>query len=298
MSSVLLNGQVIDSHEAVISVFDHGFLYGMGVFETFRTYGGGRPWLLERHAARLAAGCRALGIDYVPDAGRMREGVAALLAANHLADGYIRWSVSAGGAGAVGLPQAAYAAPQEIVYAKALAPDDPAGRPGKLLRRLQLRRSSAEGGPNEPRLKSFHYMNNILAKRELQAAGAGPGVEGLFLDHRSHVCEGTVSNVFWLSNGVLYTPSVETGALPGITRAYVMEMAEEAGIAVREGGYDFDELARADEAFLTNSVQEIVPIHALEDERGAVLREFPGAGATTRAWMRQYRSRAERGDHE
>src|SRR5690606_29013511 len=139
MSSVLLNGQVINSHEAVISVFDHGFLYGMGVFETFRTYGGGRPWLLERHAARLAAGCRALGIDYVPDAAKVREGVAALLAANGLTDGYIRWSVTAGDAGtAVGLPQAAYAAPREIVYAKALAPDEPDSRPGKLLRLLRL----------------------------------------------------------------------------------------------------------------------------------------------------------------
>jgi len=297
MSGVLLNGQVIDNSDAVISVFDHGFLYGMGVFETFRTYGGGRPWLLERHAARLAAACRALGIDYVPDANRMREGVAALLTANGLSDGYIRWSVSAGDAGAVGLPQTAYAAPQEIVYAKALAADDPDSRPGKLLRLLRLRRSSPEGGPHALRLKSFHYMNNILAKRELQAAGAGPGAEGLFLNGSSHICEGTVSNVFWLSNGALYTPSTETGALPGITRAYILEMAAEAGIVVREGGYDIDELVRADEVFLTNSVQEIVPVNALADEHGAVLREFPGAGATTRAWMRQYRSRAERGEH-
>lgn len=297
MSSVLLNGQVIDSHEAVISVFDHGFLYGMGVFETFRTYGGGRPWLLERHAARLAASCRALGIDYVPDAERMRDSVAALLAANGLSDGYIRWSVSAGDAGtAVGLPQAEYAAPQEIVYAKALAPDEPDSRPGKQLRLLRLRRSSPEGATDEPRLKSFHYMNNILAKRELQAAGAGPGVEGLFLDRQSRVCEGTVSNVFWLSGGVLYTPSIETGALPGITRAYVLDMAAEAGILVREGGYGFNEMMRADEAFLTNSVQEIVPVDAIADEQGIILREFQGAGETTRAWMRQYRSRAERGE--
>lgn len=297
MSGVLLNGQVIDSQEAVISVFDHGFLYGMGVFETFRTYGNGEPWLLERHAARLAEGCRALGIGYVPDVGRMREGVAALLAANRLAEGYIRWSVSAGGAGPVGLPQAAYSAPQEIVYAKELFPDLPDSRPGKALRLLRLRRNSVEGYPDTPRLKSFHYMNNILAKRELQAAGAGLGVEGLFLDSRGRVCEGTVSNVFWLSNGVLHTPSTDTGALPGITRAFILQMAAEAGIAVREGEFEYEELARADEAFLTNSVQEIVPITVLADEQGAVLREFPGAGAMTRAWMREYRSRAERGEH-
>ena len=170
-------------------------------------------------------------------------------------------------------------------------------RPGKLLRLLQLRRSSIEGGANTPRLKSFHYMNNILAKRELSAAGAGPGVEGLFLNGSGHVCEGTVSNVFWLMNGALYAPSPETGALPGITRAYVQEMAAEAGMLVQEGCYDFDQLAQADEVFLTNSVQEIVPVTALADEQGTVLREFPEAGSATRAWMRQYRLRAERGEH-
>lgn len=288
---VLRNGQVMSSHEAVISVFDHGFLYGMGLFETFRTYGG-QPWLLERHAARLAAGCRLLGIDYEPDLDRMRDGVGRLLEANGLTDAYIRWSVSAG-EGAVGLPAGDYVQPEEIVYAKELQPDHPHTRPSKTLRLLNLRRNSTENG--KVRLKSFHYMNNILARRELAASGAGPGAEGLFLDEKGHVCEGIVSNVFWLKDGILYTPSTESGALPGITRDYVLHLAALFGVPAREGLFPVHEAAEADEMFLTNSIQEIVPVAALEDQEGRLLRKFGTgqAGPMTQIWMHRYRSSAE-----
>ncbi|WP_276357767.1 aminotransferase class IV [Cohnella caldifontis] len=288
---VLRNGQVKDSAEAVISVFDHGFLYGMGLFETFRTYGG-QPWLLERHAERLAAGCRELGIAYRPDVESMRADLGRLLGANGLSDAYVRWSVSAG-TGAVGLPAGDYENPEIIVYAKALASDEPATRSPKSLRVLRLRRSQPENG--RARLKSFHYMNNIVAKRELVQAGAGSGVEGLFLDGAGHVCEGIVSNVFWLSDGVLYTPSPETGALPGITRAYVLEMAALFGVPAREGRYGLEEAAGADEMFLTGSVQEIVPVAELQDDEGQVLRRFGTgqAGPMTRVWMERYRRAAE-----
>lgn len=294
MNYVLWNGQLKEREEAVISVYDHGFLYGIGLFETFRTYGG-KPWLVERHAARLAEGCRQLGIRYEPNPLHMRDSVDRLLAANGLADGYVRWSVSAG-EGMLGLPTGPYEQPREIVYAKPLPPDDPMQRTAKTLRLLRLRRSSPESG--EFRLKSFHFMNNMMGKRELLAAGAEPTVEGLFLDGLGHVCEGTVSNVFWRSNGVLYTPSLDTGALPGITRQYVLEMASANGTTVREGRYALEELAKADEAFLTNSVQEIVPVVALVDADGNVVRRFGTgtAGPTTREWMLQYRRSAEGGD--
>jgi 4-amino-4-deoxychorismate lyase len=163
--NVLLNGQLKDRNEAVISVFDHGFLYGMGLFETFRTYGG-EPWLLDRHAARLYEGCRTLGIAYQPDIPRMRTGIASLLKMNGLGDAYIRWSISAG-EGAVGLPSGTYETPREVVYAKELPADQPQTRAGTSLRLLHVRRNAPEGAI---RLKSFHFMNNILAKRELTAA--------------------------------------------------------------------------------------------------------------------------------
>jgi 4-amino-4-deoxychorismate lyase len=288
--SVLWNGQLKASKEAVISVFDHGFLYGMGLFETFRTYNG-EPWLLERHASRLADGCRRLGIAYEPDPERIRGGITRLLAEQGLEDGYIRWSVSAG-EGAVGLPSGPYETPVEIIYAKALASDDPDTRPGKTLRLLKLRRNTPE---TDVRLKSFHYMNNILAKRELGSSGAAPAAEGLFLDERGRVCEGIVSNVFWLKGGVLYTPSPASGPLPGITGAYVLALAAQSGFEVREGEYRWKDLAKADEVFLTSSIQEIVPVSELQDDRGGTVRDFgPKPGEQTRRLMLSYRQNAER----
>ena len=291
---LLLNGEIVEENEAVIPVSDHGFLYGMGLFETFRTYGG-KPWLLERHAARLGAGLRELGIAYEPDAARMREALARLLAANGMTDAYVRWSVSAGSE-ILGLPSGTYRRPAEIVHVKELAPDKPGTRAAKTLRLLKLRRSGPENGSF--RLKSFHFMNNILAKRELAAAGAGPGTEGLFLNGVGHVCEGIVSNVFWLRGGILFTPSLECGPLPGITRGFVLEMAAGFGVEVREGAFRLDDLARADEVFMTNSVQEIVPVNLLENEAGEPIGRFRSdeAGSLTRQWMAAYRAQAEKGE--
>ncbi|MCD9026313.1 aminodeoxychorismate lyase [Cohnella silvisoli] len=290
---LLFNGQLTDSKEAAISVFDHGFLYGMGLFETFRTYNG-LPWLLDRHAARLAKGCEMLGITYATDLQRMEQSVVSLLKANGLADGYIRWSVSAG-EGAIGLPIDAYDKPNEIVYAKELAADHPSTRKGKTLRLLKLPRSTPEGSF---RLKSFHYMNNIVAMRELIGSGAELGTEGLFLDGTGHVVEGMVSNVFWVTNGELYTPSPQTGLLEGITREYVLEMAANRGISVKEGLYSWQDLLKADEVFLTNSIQEIVPVTMIENERGE--GRHPGhqsqAGPLTLRLMTDYRNAAEKGE--
>ncbi|HEY8529290.1 MAG TPA: aminotransferase class IV [Paenibacillaceae bacterium] len=288
---VLVNGQLKNREEAVISVFDHGFLYGMGLFETFRTYGG-RPWLLERHAARLVRGCRMLGIAWEPDPERMRADIGRLLEANGLADGYIRWSVSAG-EGEIGLTADPYLRPTEVIYAKALPPDGwPSSRPGKTLRLLRLPRSTPE---SPVRMKSFQYINNMLGKRELAESGAGPGTEGLFLDPQGHLCEGLVSNLFWLAGGTLHTPSTDTGALPGVTRDFIMDMARTSGVAVREGRYVPDDLRRAEEIFLTNSIQEIVPVTRVEDEEGKPLWSG-GTGPATRRWMEEYRRMAEKGE--
>lgn len=285
---LLLNGQLIDSKEAVISAFDHGFLYGMGLFETFRTYRGG-AFLLERHAARLQAGCRMLGIAYMPDPMRIQREIDRLLAANELTDGYIRWSLSAG-EGAIGLPAELYHEPTEIVYIKPLPADDPKTRSAKSLVLLDTLRSTPE---TPVRLKSFHYMNNIVAKRELTASGAPTGAEGLFLNARGEVVEGMVSNVFWIRGGELYTPAIETGLLPGITREFVIELAVESGLQVHEGLYAPEALWQADEVFLTNSVQEIVPVAQLIDRQGRV-HALAGEAVLTRRLMAQYRMHAER----
>ena len=287
---IAVNGCIIDEREAVVSVYDHGFLYGMGLFETFRTYGG-RPFLLKEHLARLAAGLDEIGIRAVLDADGIRELVGKLLAANGLADAYIRLSVSAG-VEALGLPSGDYLSPNTIVYIKPLAPrDELVYTDGKPIQLLALRRNSPEG---MFRMKSFHYMNNILAKREMAQYPWAGGAEGIFLDGRGYISEGIVSNLFWIKDRTCFTPSEDTGLLSGITRQFVMKLAEAEGLRVEEGLYRWEDVLEADEAFLTNSIQEIVPVRCGFDLQGKekTIRSR-GAGPVTRRLMQLYSRETE-----
>ncbi|MDF2714766.1 MAG: 4-amino-4-deoxychorismate lyase [Paenibacillus sp.] len=273
---IAVNGQICEDQEAVISVYDHGFLYGIGLFETFRTYGG-RPFLLEPHLGRLSRSCMELGIRYAPEAAETESLIARLLSANGLKDAYVRFSVSAG-VDLLGLPSTDYEKPNVIVYVKPLPPrDDRTYAEGKPIQLLELRRNSPEGSI---RYKSFHYMNNILAKREMRRYEWAAGAEGIFLDAYGHVAEGIVSNLFWIKGGVVYTPAISTGILPGITREYVIGLAKRSGFDVREGRYEWSAVMEADEAFMTNSIQEIVPVnrgYELTGEARIIGGGLPGA---------------------
>ncbi len=283
---VALNGSIVEASEAVIPVYDHGFLYGLGLFETFRTYGGS-PYLLERHLDRLLAGCKALGIRYEPSLEDVKRLLTELLAASSLTDGYVRLTVSAG-AGELGLPSGDYEQPTELIMVKELPRiTDEALLRGKELRLLGTSRNTPEG---DIRFKSLHYMNNIIAKRELQAAGASPGAEGLMLTRDGWLAEGIVSNVFFARDGIVYTPDIETGILPGITRKRVLELASLAGVETKEGLFRWKQLLSADEVWLTNSIQELVPVTLLTDSEGnSVQVGAGGAGPLTRKLLAMYR---------
>ncbi|NIK72159.1 MULTISPECIES: aminodeoxychorismate lyase [unclassified Paenibacillus] len=285
-----LNGAVMESGEAVISVYDHGFLYGMGLFETFRTYGG-KPYLLERHMKRLAEGCEAIGIRYKPDPDAVRGMIDALLRENGLAEGYIRLTVTAG-TGELGLPPGDYEQPTEFMLVKALPPhSESLYSEGKELRLLNTARNTPEG---TIRLKSLHYMNNIIAKRELLASDASPSAEGLMLSHEGLLAEGIVSNVFFVQEDTIYTPSTDIGILPGITRQRVIELARGLGYAVREGHYLFEELLAANEVWLTTSIQELVPVTRVTDHHGGSTVVGSGtAGPVLRELLLAYREDTE-----
>ncbi|AIQ66277.1 aminotransferase class IV [Paenibacillus graminis] len=260
MNYIGFNHQVVDAKDAVISALDHGFLYGMGLFETFRTYKG-EPFLLQRHIGRLAEGCRQLGIPFTEDTFRLRGWIQHVMGKNELQEAYIRYTVTAG-EDILGLPAGEYSHPNHLLYIKEL-PRLPGTlyHEGKGLQLLNLPRNTPEG---PVRFKSLHYMNNILAKRELAGyASAAYGAEGLMLTRQGEIAEGIVSNVFFIKNNILYTPDVATGILPGITREMVLELAHAAGLQTEEGMYRWEQLTEADEIFLTNSVQEIVPVTAL-----------------------------------
>jgi 4-amino-4-deoxychorismate lyase len=262
---VSMNGALMEEDHAVISVFDHGFLYGIGLFETFRTYGG-IPFLLEEHLGRLSVSCDELGIAYTPQPQELRTKIEQILSANSLTDGYIRLSISAG-AEPLGLPTGNYVQPTEIIYVKALPVHDARMyAQGKPLQLLQLRRNTPEGAQ---RMKSFHYMNNILGKRELQHYPWATGAEGLFLNASNHVAEGLVSNIFFIHRGLLCTPSVDTGILPGITRAFILDLADKLDIPYEEGWYSWEWLCNAEDIFMTNSIQEMIPVSCIYDSKGA-----------------------------
>ena len=279
------DGLVVDAKEAVISVFDHGFLYGMGLFETFRTYNG-RPYLLQAHLDRLAAGCHELGIRFEWTADRVNRWLQEVLAANWLSEGYVRLTVTAGDAG-LGLPADDYDEPHALLMVKSLPTLPPSlYEHGKELWRLALPRNTPEGGQ---RLKSLHYMNNILAKRELAASPATAGAEGLMLTREGYLAEGIVSNVFFRRGERLYTPALETGILPGITRERVMALATALGYPVEEGLYSWHDLARADEIWLTNSIQELVPVTSLASADGRMVVS-EGIGPYTSQLLQAYRA--------
>lgn len=290
---VELNGSVMDASEAVISVYDHGFLYGIGLFETFRTYEG-KPYLLDRHMKRLCSGCDQLGIQYTPNMEELRSSVNELLEANELKDGYIRLTVSAGEA-ELGLPTGDYEQPNVLMLVKALPPvNDAVHMRGRELRLLQTRRNTPEG---EVRFKSLHYMNNIIAKRELLASGAASGAEGLMLSREGWLAEGIVSNLFFAKDNVVYTPELATGILPGITRERVLGLAGSAGYETEEGLYSLEKLQTADEIWLTNSIQELFPVTLLS-EAGGVSRVIGNgqAGSITKQLLTLYRQTTIDGD--
>jgi 4-amino-4-deoxychorismate lyase len=283
---ISINGTLYDEQKAVVSVYDHGFLYGLGLFETFRTYEG-KPFLLKAHLNRLADGCKELGIAYEPNLGHVQSLVAQLLQVNHLSDAYIRYSISAG-VDALGLPSGAYQQPTEIVYIKSLPPrDETIYGHGKALQLLKLPRNTPEG---LYRFKSFHYMNNILAKRELQSYEWATGAEGLMLTEDGYLAEGIVSNLFFVKNSICYTPSLDTGILPGITRAHVLCLAQDNHIATQDGLYTWEDLLEADEVFLVNSIQEIVPVTTLYTPSGQKQQVAEGSlGPITRQLIEIYK---------
>lgn len=244
-----MNGQYIEEKELKISPFDHGFLYGLGFFETFRTYEGKAVYLQE-HMHRLIEALKEYRIAF-PYTIQEIETIIHQLNAQDGKEGYFRLNVSAG-VHPIGLSPTEYAAPTVIIFRKELP---------KMVRGLEKEAVWLKTPRNTPeqsvRHKSHHYGNNVKARLELLNLVE---YEGFFTDVRGVVAEGITSNIFWIKDGILYTPSVETGILPGITRRIVLELAARLNIQVREGHFLKWELEQAEECFITTSIQELIPI--------------------------------------
>ncbi|PPA68559.1 aminodeoxychorismate lyase [Jeotgalibacillus proteolyticus] len=249
-----LNGSIMEAEEAKISPFDHGFLYGLGVFETFRTYNG-QPFLLGSHLKRLHESLQEMGIHFSLNITEAADMIDNLLEANGGEDGYFRLNVSAG-IRDIGLFPEPYDKPTVMLLQKKLMTQPAGGKKGQW---LTLPRNTPE---TAIRLKSHHYFNNIAGRREV----ADPGTEGLFLTKEGYVAEGITSNIFWIKEDTLYTPALETGILAGVTRSLVLSLARKSGLQIEEGLYLKEQLMQAEEAFITNSIQEIVPLTAINGQ--------------------------------
>ena len=251
-----MNGQYVERDALKISPFDHGFLYGLGFFETFRTYNG-KPLFIKEHLTRIQQALTAYRIAFPYTEEQLVEVIKALNATDGGKDGYFRLNVSAG-EHEIGLAPTCYENANVIVFRKSL----PSVAKGveKTATILTTRRNTPENG--ETRFKGHHYGNNVFARFELPSLATQ---EGIFLTTEDFVAEGITSNVFWVKGRVVYTPSLNTGILAGITRALVLELAHKLGFSVQEGQYNVSELLEADECFITNAVQQIVPIRSLDD---------------------------------
>jgi len=256
---VHINGELVDKEDARISVFDHGLLYGDGVFEGMRSYAG-KVFRLEEHLERLWQSAAALQLEIPGNKQQMAAAVMETLVANDIQDGYIRLVVTRG-VGTLSLDPNSCDQPQVIIITDfiTLYPDE-CYQDGMEIVTARTIRNHPQA--LDPRIKSLNYLNNILAKIEGLEAGC---VEALMLNHHGEVAECTGDNIFIVRDQQLLTPPCEAGVLHGITRATVMELAREDGIPVEETTMSLDDLYGADECFLTGSAAEVVPVIKVDE---------------------------------
>jgi len=251
---IYLNNRLVPEKKALVSVFDHGFLYGDGIYETMRAYKG-VVFMLDEHLERLfrSASMIALKIPMAPEA--IRKAVYQTLKANGHKEAVIRISISRG-KGPIGLDPDLCPSPTFVVMSGEFRK-----HPGRHYRKgvklaiVETRRNYS--GALDPRIKSLNFLNNILAKIEAKKRGA---YEAVMLNYRGYVAEGTISNIFFIKDRVLCTPAAGVGILDGITRRIIIDSAKELGIGVREGRFRKEDIYHAREVFISNTTMEVMPV--------------------------------------
>jgi branched-chain amino acid aminotransferase len=264
---IYLNNRIVPRDRALISVFDHGFLYGDGIYETMRAYKG-TVFGLDEHIGRLFSSASMIDLRINKTPAAIKKAVHKTLEANRLKEAVIRITVSRG-AGPTGLDPDLCHKPTFVIFASAFN-----GYP-KHFYKKGVKLIIAETRRNfkkalEPQIKSLNFLNNILAKIEAKREGAH---EAIMLNYRGSVAEGTVSNIFFVRDNILYSPSVRVGILNGITRMTVLEIAKKLAIKTKEGHYKPEDLYNAQEVFISNTTMEVMPV---AEVNGHAPAEGPG----------------------
>ncbi|HEY0943710.1 MAG TPA: branched-chain-amino-acid transaminase [Opitutaceae bacterium] len=255
---IYLDGQLVEAADAKISVFDHGLLYGDGIFEGIRLYGG-NVFRLEEHLERLEYSAKAIMLKIPLSRKEMAEAVCASCRANGLTDGYIRLVVTRG-VGDLGLSPWLCPKPSVFIIADKIALY-PREYYEKGLEIVTVPTRRMNPAALSPAIKSLNYLNNILAKMEARQYGA---LEAIMLNDQGFVAECTGDNVFMVHKGKLYTPAAQQGALKGITRDAIFDIAKEIGVPIEEHDLTRYDLWNADECFLTGTGAEVIPVVKLD----------------------------------
>jgi branched-chain amino acid aminotransferase len=255
---IYIGGKLYDKADAKISVYDHGLLYGDGVFEGIRSYAG-KVFRLEQHIDRLYDSARAIHLVIPMTKGDLAQAVVDTLAVNKLTDAYIRLIITRG-AGSLGLDPRRTTDPQIIIITDTISlyPAELYESGLKIITAGTMRNHPSA---LNPRIKSLNYLNSILAKIEGTNAGC---LEALMLNHKGEVAECTGDNIFAVRKRALHTPPVDAGILEGVTRDAVMELARAAGYDVFERTMDRHDVYTADECFLTGTAAEVIPVVELD----------------------------------
>jgi len=255
---IYVDGKLVPREEAKVSVFDHGLLYGDGIFEGIRVYGG-NIFKLEEHIKRLFESAKTISLDLPMNERELEQATVDTVAANGMRDAYIRLVITRG-TGDLGIDPEKCETPTVFIIVATISL-----YPQKFYDEgIPLVTASTRRIPMEcldPRIKSCNYLNNILAKIEAKRAGVP---EAIMLNHYGRVAECTADNIFIVTDGRLRTPRLTEGALPGVTRGSVLELAQQAGMTTRETTLGLHDLYNAQECFLTGTGAEIVPVVTID----------------------------------
>jgi branched-chain amino acid aminotransferase len=285
---IYLNGSIVPRSKALISVFDHAFMYGYGLYETMRAYNG-RIYLLERHIDRLRKSAEIVRLAEKLAGTDLAKACQETLVANDLSDARVRLTVSNGDSDTAPWIDNR-GAPTIVVTARAYTPfsvkkyED--GFKLAIATEKRCRRSVVDT------LKSVSHLASAMARIEATAAGMD---EALLLNDEGYIAEGGGCNIFFVGSNALVTPPLDSGILPGVTREIIMEMASAMGIRVKEVNIKPPALQRFDEAFVTNAMIEVMPVTAVKEANGRMVTIGSGRpGKVTRGLMEAYRERVAR----
>ena len=258
---VYLNGRFVPREKALVSVFDHGFLYGDGIYETMRAYDG-VIFHLTSHLSRLKQSAVAISLKLPLSLKQIADALNESVRVNKLKNAYIRLHVSRG-PGEIGLDPALCPVPTMVIVAKQFH-EYPAENFERGVRVAFVKTRRNHPLALDPSIKSTNFLNNIQAKIEAIKAGA---YEGIMLNWDGFVAEGTISNICMVKKGVLYTPHTNTGILEGVTRELVLRLARKKKITVKEARLKPQQFLAADECFITNTTMEIMPVTTIDKKR-------------------------------